>query len=158
MIAKPLDGFGIYAAWSVSQSSVKLPTSGFVTPENAPVFNDQVSTIGLPGLSKDVGNIRLYYEKYGLQMAWAAHKRSAFIGQILDYRSDSQFTFIKGETISDLQVSYEFQDGWLKGLSGLFQAHNLTNAPFQEYTSDPNIVTNSVKYGKTYTAGINYKF
>ena len=158
LIARPLDGFGIAAAWSVSQSSVKLPTSGFVTPENGPVFKDSVSTIGLPGLSKDVGNIRVYYEAHGLQVAWAAHKRSAFIGQIQDYRADSQFTFIKTETISDLQVSYEFQDGWLKGLSGLFQAHNLTNAPFQEYTSDPNIVTNSVKYGKTYTAGITYKF
>jgi iron complex outermembrane receptor protein len=158
MIARPLDGFGVAAAWSVSQSSVKLPTSGFVTPENSPVFANQVSTIGLPGLSRDVGNIRLYYEKNGFQVAWAAHKRSSFIGEILDYRSDSQFTFIKSETISDLQVSYEFQDGWLKGLSGLFQAHNLTNAPFQEYTSDPNIITNSVKYGKTYTAGINYKF
>ena len=64
-------------------------------------------------------------------MAWAAHKRSAFIGEILDYRSDSQFTFIKGDIISDLQVSYEFTDGWFKGLSALFQAHNLTNAPFQ---------------------------
>ena len=158
LIAKPLDGFGVAVNWSVTQSSVKLPTSGFVTPENSPVFANQVSTIGLPGLSRDVGSIRLYYEAHGLQVAWAAHKRSSFIGQILDYRSDSQFTFIKGDTISDLQVSYEFQDGWFKGLSGLLQAHNLTNAPFQEYTSDPNIITNSVKYGKTYTAGINYKF
>ena len=155
---QPLDGFGMAAAYSVTQSSVKLPTSGFVTPENSPVFANQVTTIGLPGLSKDVGSIRLYYEAHGLQVAWAAHKRSAFIGQILDYRSDSQFTFIKTETISDLQVSYEFMDGWFKGLSALFQAHNLTNAPFQEYTTSPNIVTNSVKYGKTYTAGITYKF
>ena len=155
---KALDGFGMAAMYSISQSNVKLPTSGFVSPENGPVFKDQVSSIGLPGLSKDVGSIRVYYEAHGLQVAWAAHKRSAFVGQILDYRSDAQFTFIKSETISDLQVSYEFMDGWLKGLSGLFQAHNLTNTPFQEYTSDPNIVTNSVKYGKTYTAGITYKF
>ena len=158
LIAKPLDGFGVAAMYSISQSSVKLPTSGFVTPENKPVFAGQVSTIGLPGLSKDVGSIRVYYEAHGLQVAWAAHKRSSYVGQILDYRSDSQFTFIKSETISDLQVSYEFMDGWLKGLSGLLQAHNLTNAPFQEYTADPNIITNSVKYGKTYTAGITYKF
>jgi iron complex outermembrane receptor protein len=155
---KALDGFGMAVNWSVTQSSVKLPTSGFVSPENGPVFKNQVSTIGLPGLSKDVGSIRVYYEAHGLQVAWAAHKRSSFIGQILDYRSDSQFTFIKGDTISDLQVSYEFQDGWFKGLSGLLQAHNLTNAPFQEYTSDPNIITSSKIYGKTYTAGINYKF
>jgi iron complex outermembrane receptor protein len=158
MIAKPLDGFGVAANYSITQSSVKLPTSGFVSPENGPVFKNQVSTIGLPGLSRDVGSVRVYYEAHGFQVAWAAHKRSAFIGQILDYRSDSQFTFIKGEVISDLQVSYEFQDGWLKGLSGLLQAHNLTNTPFQEYTSDPNVITNSVKYGKTYTAGLSYKF
>lgn len=158
MLTPVLDGFGAAFGYSYTDSNVKLPTSGFVTRNNAPVFNGQVSSIALPGLSKDVANVRLYYEKNGVQLAWAAHHRSSFIGQILDYRSDSQFTNIKGETIVDLQASYEFQSGWLKGWSTFIQAHNWTNTPFREYTNDPKLITNTVVYGRTYTAGVNIKF
>lgn len=158
MLSGWLDGFGTQVSHSHTASSVKLPTSGFVSPQNSPVFAGQVGEIGLPGLSKNVTTLRLYYEKAGFQLAWAAHRRSDFIGQILDYRSDSQFTFIKQETIIGAQVGYEFQGGWLKGLSVLLQGHNLTNAPFQEYTTDRNIVTNKVVYGKTYRLGLNYRY
>jgi iron complex outermembrane receptor protein len=153
-----LDGFGVAANYSFTDSSVRLPTSGFVSPSNSPVFNGAVTDIGLPGLSKHVSSLRVYYENHGLQLAWAAHRRSNFVGQILDYRSDSQFTFIKGETIVDLQASYEFQSGWLKGASIFLQGHNWTNEPFQEFTSDPQQITNKVVYGRTYTFGLNYKF
>lgn len=158
MLASWLDGFGATLSHSHSASSVKLPTSGFVSPQNAPVFAGSVAEIGLPGLSKNVSTLRLYYERDGFQLAWAAHKRSDFIGQILDYRSDSQFTFIKAETIIGAQAGYEFQSGWLKGLSVLLQGHNLSNAPFQEYTTDRNVITNKVVYGKTYRLGLNYKY
>ena len=158
MLADVLDGFGIQAAHSYTDSSVNLPVSGFVNPSNAPVFNGAISSIGLPGLSKNVTSLRLYYEKNGVQISLAAYKRSSFIGQILDYRSESQFTFIKGETIADAQASYEFQGGMLKGWSVFLQGHNLTNEPFREYTSDPNVITNTVTFGRTYSAGLNYKF
>jgi len=158
MISSWLDGFGATVNHSYSDSSIRLPTSGFVSPTNGPVFKDSVKEIGLPGLSKNVTTLRLYYEAHGFQLAWAAHRRSDFIGQILDYRSDSQFTFIKGETIVDAQVGYEFQGGWLKGLSVLLQGHNLTNAPFQEYTTSRDIISNKVVYGKTYRLGLNYKY
>ena len=158
MLSSWLDGFGTQLNHSHTASSIRLPTGGFVSPQNGPVFKDSVSEIGLPGLSKNVTTLRLYYEKHGFQLAWAAHKRSDFIGQILDYRSDSQFTFIKGETIVDAQVGYEFQEGWLKGLSVLLQGHNMTNTPFQEYTTDRNIITNKVVYGKTYRLGLNYRY
>lgn len=158
MLAGWLDGFGTQVSHSHTASSVRLPTSGFVTPQNSPVFASSVGEIGLPGLSKKVTTLRLYYERAGFQLAWAAHRRSDFIGQILDYRSDSQFTFIRGETIVGAQVGYEVQSGWLKGLSVLLQGHNMTNEPFQEYTTDRNIITNKVVYGKTYRLGVNYKY
>jgi iron complex outermembrane recepter protein len=158
MLSSWLDGFGTQVSHSHTASSVRLPTAGFVSPQNSPVFAGAVSEIGLPGLSKKVTTLRLYYERAGFQLAWAAHKRSDFIGQILDYRSDSQFTFIKGETIIGAQVGYEVQSGWLKGLSVLLQGHNMSNAPFQEYTTDRNIITNKVVYGKTYRLGLNYRY
>lgn len=158
MVSSWLDGFGTQLSHSHTASSVRLPTSGFVSPQNSPVFAGAVTEIGLPGLSKKVSTLRFYYEKSGFQLAWAAHRRSDFIGQILDYRSDAQFTFIKGETITSAQVGYEVQSGWLKGLSVLLQGHNLSNEPFQEYTTDRNVITNKVIYGKTYRLGVNYRY
>jgi len=158
MFTSWLDGFGMTLSHSLTSSSVKMPTAGFVTPVNEAVFASQVAEIGLPGLSKKVTSARLYFEKNGWQLGYAAYKRSDFIGEILDYRSDAQFTYIRAETIVDAQVGYEFQEGWLKGLSVLAQGHNLSNTPFREFTKDRSIITNQVVYGKTYRLGVNYKF
>lgn len=153
-----LDGFGAAVNYSYTDSSVQLPTSGLVTSNNAPVFVNDVATISLPGLSKNVGSLRLYYEKSGFQISYALRYRSAFIGQILDYRSDSQYTFIHSESIADVQASYEFQGGPLKGVSVFVTGNNLTNTPFKEFTTDANKPTTVLKYGKSYAAGVTYKF
>lgn len=152
MVTNYLDGFGVMVNHSDTKSSIDLPEIGF-----ANVAGDMVS-IPLPGLSRKVTNLRLYYEKNGFQIAAAARKRSNFLGQVSDYQDNAQLTFIKGETIVDLQASYEFQSGWLKNLSVYAQAQNWNNAPFLEYTTDPEDPTNRVDYGRTYHFGVNYKF
>ena len=152
MVSPYLDGFGVMVNHSDTRSSIQLPEVGF-----ANVAGDLV-TIQLPGLSRKVTNLRLYYEKAGFQIAAAARKRSSFLGQVSDFQDTQQLTFIKGETIVDLQASYEFQSGWLKGLSVFAQAQNWNNAPFLEYTTDENNPTNRVDYGRTYHFGASYKF
>ncbi|MDI4633657.1 TonB-dependent receptor [Pelomonas sp. V22] len=146
-----LDGFGVMLNHSNTSSSVELPTAGFS------VENVGTIKIPLPGLSKKVTNLRFYYEKAGFQIAVAQRKRSDFLGEVSDFQDNRQLTFIKGESIVDLQLSYEFQSGWLKGLSLLAQGNNMTNSKFQRYNSDPNAITDTIKYGKTYLFGINYK-
>lgn len=152
MVTSYLDGFGVAINHSDTHSQITLPAVGFGTTGVSAV------SIPLPGLSKTVTNLRLYYEKNGFQVAWAARKRSDFLGQISDYQDNAQLTFIKGETIVDFQVSYEFQSGWLKGLSLLAQANNWNNAPFQQYDKDPANPTYKINYGRTYIMGANYKF
>ncbi|HEU4853401.1 MAG TPA: TonB-dependent receptor [Telluria sp.] len=147
-----LDGFGAMLNHSDTRSGIDLPEIGF---DN--VAGDLVR-IPLPGLSRKVTNLRLYYEAHGFQIAAAARKRSNFLGQVSDYQDNQQLTFIKGETIVDLQASYEFQRGWLKGFSVYAQAQNWNNAPFLEYTDNPDKPTNRVDYGRTYHFGVNYKF
>ncbi len=158
LLTPMLDGFGANLNYSYTTSSVTLPTSGFVTQNNAPVFVGAATTMTLPGLSKNVASVRLYYENRGFQMSYAIRSRSSFVGQILDYRGDPQFTHLAKETIADVQGSYEFQSAYLKGLSVYLQANNLTNAPFQEYMVNPSIITTSRKYGKNYAFGVTYKF
>ena len=152
MLTPALDGFGLMANISATNSNVSLPTSGFSTQE---IGRDKIP---LPGLSKNVTNLRAYYEKHGFQVSVAGRQRSDFLGEISDFQDNRQLTFIKGETVVDLQVGYEFQTGMLKGLSVLFQGNNLTNAQFQRYSNTPDNVVEKVKYGKTYLLGVTYKY
>jgi len=147
-----LDGFGVMLNYSNTTSSVSMPTSGFATSGVNSV------TIPLPGLSKQVTNLRAYYEKAGFQVAVARRYRSAFLGTISDYQDNSQFVFIKGESQIDLQLAYEFQGGPLKGLSLLAQGTNLTNTAFVEYDPSTGNTTNTKKFGAGYMVGVNYKF
>jgi iron complex outermembrane receptor protein len=152
LITQYLDGFGVIANHSHTSSAIALPAMGFSANAGSAI------TIPLPGLSRQVTNLRLYYEKYGFQVAAAARKRSNFLGQVSDFQDNQQLTFIKGETIVDLQASYEFQSGFAKGLSIFVQANNWNNAKWQQYVTSPDSVTESIKYGRTYYMGANYKF
>jgi iron complex outermembrane receptor protein len=154
MFAKPLDGFGIAINHSDTRSSITIQPGQLAGLNVGNAFN-----IPLPGLSRRVTNIRAYYEKHGFQIAIAQRQRSDFLGEIKDYKDDSEITFIKGETVVDLQLGYSFPDrSFLKGLSLLFQANNVTDALFQQYQTDRNNPTDTKRYGKTYLFGANYKF
>ncbi|MBP7914308.1 MAG: TonB-dependent receptor [Vitreoscilla sp.] len=152
MASTMLDGFGVMVNYSNTNSSVKLPITG-VSGQNLGTVD-----IPLPGLSKEVVNARLYYEKHGFQIAVAHRQRSAYLGSIQDFQDNTQLAFIKAESQLDLQVSYEFQSGWLKGLSLLAQGSNLTNEPFTKYNGATGVVTETKKFGSSYLAGLNYKF
>jgi len=153
MIAPALDGFGLMANTSSTNSAVSLPRAGLTSSDT-----DKATSLPLPGLSKNVTNLRAYYEKNGFSVSLGAKKRSDFLGEILDYQDNRQLTFVKGETLVDLQAGYEFNTGTLKGLSVLLQGNNLTNAEFIRYNGTPDNVVQRTKFGKTYQIGMNYKF
>lgn len=147
-----LDGFGIQFNHSTTSSSVSIPTAGLNTQDIGAATN-----VPLPGLSKDVTNTRVYFEKWGFQVAWAQRKRSAFLGEVSDFQDNRQLTFVAPETTEDLQLSYEFRGGWLKGLSFYGQIQNLSNAEFKRYRDTPDNIVERVKFGKTYRLGLNFK-
>jgi iron complex outermembrane receptor protein len=152
IVAKPLDGFGVQVSYSDTSSSVNLPTSG--------VPNDNItsSKIPLPGLSKQVSTLTLYYEKNGFSTRVAQRQRSAFVGEVTNALGDRQLTWIKGESVVDMQIGYEFQTGAFKGLSILAQGNNMTNAEYIRYKDVPSNFVEHSKYGKTYALGLNYKY
>ena len=153
MLAPAMDGFGLMANTSATNSAVSLPRAGLTSADT-----DKATNLPLPGLSKSVTNLRAYYEKNGFSVSLGAKKRSDFLGEILDYQDNRQLTFVKGETLVDLQAGYEFNTGSLKGLSVLLQGNNLTNAEFIRYNGTPDNVVQRTKFGKTYQIGMNYKF
>lgn len=153
MLWDPLDGFGIQANYSSTSSSINLASSG--------VTGDSLTgNIPLPGLSKQVSSLQLYFEKWGFQARVNRRHRSDFVGEISDFTGDRRLTYIKGEAITDAQIGYEFQTGPMKGLSVLLQGYNLGNQEFVRfaYRADGTIDEKErTKYGKTYLLGVNYK-
>ncbi|MGB8855833.1 MAG: TonB-dependent receptor [Burkholderiales bacterium] len=152
LMTKTLDGFGTQLSYSNTLSSVSLPASALRTQDITATTN-----IPLPGLSKQVANITLYYEKYGFGARVSQRYRSNFVGEVTDIFGDRQLTYVKAEKIIDAQLSYEFQSGPVKGLSLLLQATNLNNAPFIRFRDTPANEVENTKYGKTYLFGLNYK-
>jgi iron complex outermembrane receptor protein len=149
-----LDGFGISVNHSDTQSSITILPGQLGNLDIGGALK-----IPLPGLSRKVTNTRIYYEKHGFQISVAARTRSDFLGENVDYKDDAQITFIRGETVVDMQVGYTFPDrSFLKGLSLLFQGNNMTDALFRQYQTDRNNPTETKRYGKTYLLGANYKF
>jgi len=151
LLTKRLDGFGIQASYSATDSSVNLPASAFAV--------DGVSTsrIPLPGLSRDVASLAVYYERGGFAARVASRYRSNFVGEVADFAGDRRLTYVKAETVTDLQLSYEFQSGPAKGLSLLFQANNITDTPYVRYRDQPSNEVERKKFGATYLLGLNYK-
>ena len=147
-----LDGFGVQVNYSNTSSSVSIPTAGVRTS------NISSATIPLPGLSKEVANLRLYYEKYGFQVALAGRYRSDYLGEISDFQDNAQLVGFKAETTVDLQLAYEVQTGPLKGLNFLAQGSNLTNEEQVRFDIGNGNVTERKKFGKSFLVGVGYKF
>ncbi|KGM53522.1 hypothetical protein N800_07440 [Lysobacter daejeonensis GH1-9] len=142
----PLDGFGVQASYSNTHSRV--------TPfENEPA-------IQLPGLSREVSNITLYYEKYGFSARVSQRKRSSFLGEVQGFGGDRSPRYIQGEEIIDAQLGYTFGEGTsLAGLSLLLQVNNLDNEPYREtFDADGNQPRMYNEYGRQVLLGASYRF
>jgi outer membrane receptor protein involved in Fe transport len=116
------------------------------------------AAIALPGLSKSVANITVYYEKSGFSARLSERIRADFIGEINGFGADRSLTYIKGENVLDAQLGYDFKTGALKGLGLVVQCYNLNDAPYEEYVSTKDRINQYQKYGRTILFGANYKF
>ena len=139
-----LDGFGVIFSAAFNQSEVK--------PSGA--------KIELPGLSPQVINTTLYYEKHGFSARVSERYRDAWLGEVPNFDSSLGAHYVKAEALVDAQIGYEFQDGPAKGLTVNLSATNITNRPFVLYdTKDaPTNVLKYEKYGVTYAISVGYKF
>jgi len=144
LLWKPLDGFGVQASYSNTSSAIKP----FGTTDVRP----------LPGLSRTVTQLTGYYEKYGFSARVASRKRSPFIAEIEGFGADREFKYARAETLTDVQIGYEIQSGFAKGLNFLLQINNANNEPYREYDSGSNLDTKLDEYGRTYLFGVSYKF
>jgi iron complex outermembrane receptor protein len=147
MLWKPLAGFGLVANYSNTDSSLNPPD----------ITDGGAGSMQLPGLSKEVSSLTAYYENRGFQIRVSQRQRSDFVGERRNDVGDRQLIHVKGETITDAQIGYEFQSGMLKGLGLLLQGYNIGNTKYRRYADTPNNIVETVNVGTTYLVGINYK-
>ncbi len=154
LLTRALDGFGVQANFSLTNST--LPVSAVSTIPGSP------ST--LPGLSRKVANLALYYEKYGWSVRIAERYRSSFTGEAVALFDQLGYTKVLADRQTDFQLGYAFEHGAWNGLSVLLQVNNLTNSPMktQQIAALPNSVKVARpleydKFGRTVMFGVNYK-
>jgi len=118
------------------------------------------SEIELPGLSKDIANVTIFFEKWGFAARWAGRYRSSFIGELQGFGAGREFKTVANEFVTDAQLSYAFGEGSpLNGLSMFLQWTNLNDEPFATYqNNDWNQVIDHQEYGATWLFGFGYKF
>lgn len=139
-----LDGFGVQASWSDTSSKIRP-------------FGD-ADTRPLPGLSRNVSTLTGYYEKHGFSLRVASRKRSEFIAEIEGFGADREYKFARAETLIDLQLGYEIQQGFAKGLNFLLQINNADNEPYVEFDRESGRNSKLDEYGRTVLFGVSYKF
>jgi TonB-dependent receptor len=148
MLTPALDGFGVTASYAGTDSKITIqdPSSNIGTD------------IPLPGLSKNVTNLTLYYEKAGFSTRINQRQRSDFVGEIGNFANNRTLRYVVGENITDFQIGYTFNEGSYKGLGVLLQVNNLTDAAYQTYAGTPDKPYEYIKYGRSMLLGVNYKF
>ncbi|MEN3276877.1 MAG: iron complex outerrane recepter protein [Massilia sp.] len=139
-----LNGFGVTANASFTSSQIAVKDQRFGSMD-----------IPLPGLSKRVFNVTAYYENEGFSARVSQRRRSDFVGEIGGIGGANELTFVKGDSVVDLQLGYDFPQ--VKGLSVLFQVNNLTDTDFQTYAGTPDRPRGYTKYGRQMLLGLNYK-
>ena len=152
LIWHALDGFGVVASASRGWTNI-----------HAGVDTDPAK---LPGFSGDVANITAFYEKGGFSARISERYRSEFLGETVQLFANRGATRILADKQVDGQISYQMQDGPMKGMTFLLQGYNLTNSNYQTQlkvsenkTADgTSFPENYEEYGQTILFGVSYKF
>ena len=144
-LADALEGFGVNGSIAYTKSNVAATPGG--------------DTDDLPGYSRWVSNLTGYYEKNGFSVRGSMRTRSSYLGELRGFGGGNERRRAKGETIVDAQVGYAFQEGALEGVALLFQAQNLTNAPFATFdSSGEDRIIDYQRFGRRYLLGLTYKY
>lgn len=116
---------------------------------------------GLPGRagnlplgyqSNNIGNVQLFYEKYGLAARLAFNYRSAYLDTLAATAAADQYTDANGQL--DLHVSYQI----MPEVTVFGDAVNMTNAPWRRYVGSKSLLIEREQYGALLRGGVQLHF
>ncbi|HET9475635.1 MAG TPA: TonB-dependent receptor [Steroidobacteraceae bacterium] len=144
LFSDALGGFGFIASGARNKSSIII--NGAQTP--------------IPGLSTEIFNSTLYYERFGFSARVSNRYRDDFVGEVPQFDATLILQNVSSESLLDAQIGYEIQEGTLKGLSFSVSGTNLTDEPFvlSNVGSDPYNFVKYENYGATYALAVSYTF
>lgn len=102
--------------------------------------------------SHDLGNVQLFYEKYGISARLAFNYRSAYLDTLGSSAAADQYTGANGQL--DLHVSYQV----LPQMTVFGDAINLTDAPWRRYIGASNQLVEREHYGAQLRTGVQLHF
>jgi iron complex outermembrane receptor protein len=148
----PLHGFGLQGNIAANLSSLKIPT-------NTSVDGQSYSPNGqIPELSKYTGSGTLYYDYEGFEARINDTYRSSYIHEVPAFNSELSDVVGAAENIVNIQASYSWTEGTYKGLTTMFSAQNVTNAPQKTYfNNNPNQPQYDKYFGSSIMWGVSYK-
>ncbi len=143
-LPEQFEGLGMFATYSLTDSEIQPPTAS--------------SPITIPGLSEELGNITVYYERDGWEFRVSNRWRSDFLAELPDFTGQPDFRSALEESVVDAQIGYEFMEGPLNGLTVQLQANNVFDERFGTFVNDDERqVRNWEEYGATYTFRLSWR-
>ncbi|MDH3589278.1 MAG: TonB-dependent receptor [Gammaproteobacteria bacterium] len=144
-LAPALKGLGVFLSASKNDSNI--------------IQDPDDPSLPLPGLSEDIRNITVFYERGGFSSRVSNRYRSQFLGEVSGFGAGRDLTLVEEESIVDAQIGYSWSQGPLSGLSVFLQGNNLTDEPFRTFlNNDPRQVRDYQEYGRTFLLGASYKY
>ncbi|MCH1925356.1 TonB-dependent receptor [Shewanella sp. C32] len=135
MLPEPFDGLGIYANYSYTNSNVKE-------------FEPADNPLSLGGLSKNVGNLTLWYSKYDVDAKVSYNYRSEYT-RVGSWDPSELYT-IGSEATVDASISYQLTENF----KVMLQGQNLTNEASTSYfDNDPSRPRGYAEWGRRYLLG-----
>jgi iron complex outermembrane recepter protein len=140
-----LDGLGMILSASFMDGEIDAPTG----------------KQRVPGLSNEVYQATVYYEKGGFEARVAARKRDAYLSETYGVSLALTPATDLGATLVDAQIGYNFEGSSIESLQGLtvtLQVQNLTDeaTTATEPTSNREIDLHQT-FGANYLLGFRYK-
>jgi len=126
---------------------------------NRPYNPNDLTTSGfaVTGLANSY-NFTPFFEKWGFMVRLAVNHQNQFLNQFGQHQPNSQFgsepVFVDASTHVDLSTSYDITHNF----NIYFEALNLTDDVFSTHGRFKEQVLDVVDTGRTYTAGVHYKF
>ena len=134
-----LSGFGVSANYTHVWGHATAP--GF-----------RAGSIPLAYQSHDLGNVSIFYEKYGLAARLAFNYRSPFADVVAADAAEDSYWDAQGQL--DLHLSYQI----MPQVTIFGDAINLTDSPWRHYMGQKNILVEREHYGMQLRAGVQAHF
>lgn len=137
-LPSPFDGLGMQVSYTYSDSE-------------ADVF-DRADAVTFFLQSEHVGNLALFWEKYGFEVRLAYAYRSEYLDSLGDDAASDLFVDTHGQL--DFKASYDVS----KHVNVYVQMQNITDEPLRFYSGDKSRMAENESYGWNATAGVSVKF